>query len=121
MGNKRLPRVVMLSLWRDDTRRGLRGRALHLLSKSYPNLRWVWVEGDSQDDTYEQLLEIINEVHPHRRVDLYSLDTGIVGNDPETRRRRLGISANQWLAGMRDGDDYLLVHESDLLSQADLV
>jgi hypothetical protein len=111
----------MLSLWRDDTRRNLEWRARHLLSKSYPNLRWVWVEGDSQDDTYKELLAIVNEVTPMRHVDLYSVPTGIVGNDPVTRRRRLGMSANKWLDGMRDGDDYLLVHESDIVSPVDIV
>jgi hypothetical protein len=116
-----LPRVAMLSMWRDDTQRNLRWRALHLLTRSYPALRWVWVVGDTHDDTYRQLLAILNEVRPFRQVDLLQIDTGIVGDDPPTRRKRLGATANVWLDMIKDTDEYLLVHESDIISPVDLV
>ncbi len=115
------PQVAMLSLWRNDTKRDLEARARHLLSKTYPALRWVWVVGDSADATYEQLLGIVNEVHPWRRVDLLRADSGIIGEDPKTRRRRLGATANIWLERVRADDDYLLVHESDIISPDDVV
>lgn len=111
----------MLSMWRNDTQRNLRERALHLLSKSYPALRWVWIAGDSQDDTYGQLLEIVNEVRPLRKVDLVRHDTGIVGSDMPTRLRRMSATANQWLAQVREDDDYLLIYESDIISPVNLV
>jgi len=111
----------MLSMWRDDAQKNLRGRALHLLTKSYPAVRWVWVVGDTHDDTYRQLVDVINEVRPCRQVDLLQIDTGIIGDDPPTRRRRLGATANVWLDMIKDTDDYLLVHESDILSPMDLI
>ncbi len=116
-----LPRVVMLSMWRNDGERNLAWRAQHLLSKSYPALRWVWVVGDSSDDTYARLLEVIDAVNPWRRVDLVQIDSHIVGDDPVTRRRRLGATANAWLNQLREGDDYLLVHESDIVSPVNLI
>jgi len=116
-----MPHVVMLSLWRDDVARNLKQRAFHLLSKSYPTMRWVWVVGDSSDDTYEQLVEVRNQVYGYRRIDIYNMDTGIVGEDPITRRRRLGQTANKWLEAVQDEDDYLLMHESDIISPVDVV
>lgn len=111
----------MFNMWRNDTRRNLRERALHLLTKSYPALRWVWVVGDSEDETYAQLLTIVNEVRPLRRVDLIRHDTGIVGNDMPNRLRRMSETANQWLAQVQADDDYLLIHESDIISPVNLV
>ena len=111
----------MLSLWRNDSLRDLEFRAKHLLSKSYPALRWAWVVGDSDDDTYQRLLAIINEVHPWRQVELLRHTTGIPGNDPPQRRKRLSASANFGLSLLTAEDDYFLMHESDLRSPANLV
>lgn len=116
-----LPGVAMLSLWRNDADRQLEERALRLLAKSYPALRWVWVVGDSTDDTYKRLREVLNLARFGRRVDLLQIDTGILGEDPATRRRRLGATANAWLDMVREDDAYLLVHESDLISPLDVV
>jgi hypothetical protein len=115
------PKVAMLSLWRNDSARDLEFRARHLLSKSYPALRWIWVVGDSDDDTYQRLLAICNAVAPWRHIDLLRHTTGIAGDDPPARRRRLGASANFGLSLLRPEDDYFLMHESDLRSPLNLV
>jgi len=93
----------------------------HLLAKTYPALRWIWIVGDSQDDTYRRLLDIVNDVRNLRSIDLLVRDTGIAGDDLASRHRRLGQTANAWCDLVRPEDDYLLVHESDIISPADVV
>ena len=117
---KTYPQVMQLSLWRNDSNRDLEFRARHLLSKSYPALRWVWVVGDSDDDTYQRLLAIINEIRPWRHVDLIRHTTDIPGDDPPQRRKRLSASANFGLSLLSAEDDYFLMHESDLRSPVDV-
>lgn len=116
------PKVAMLSLWRNDAARDLAARAQHLLSKTYPALRWIWVVGDSdEDDTYQQLLAVVNAVRPWRHVDLLRHATGIAGDEPPARRRRLSASANLGLTLLSAADDFFLMHESDLRSPLNLV
>jgi hypothetical protein len=114
-----LPRVVMCSLWRDDAGRRLAERVAHLLSKaeSYPSLAWVWVVGDSTDDTAETLRQLStgNDVE---ELDIGS--TGVEGDGMDSRLRRLSLTANHYLRH-GDGAEYLLMHESDIESPANLV
>lgn len=110
-----------MSLWRDDVNRSLLKRAFHLLQKSYPKLRWIWVVGDSSDATHEMLETVAEAVYPDRRVDVSVCDTSIVGDAPAVRRIRLGVTANAWFDKLEPEDHYLLVHESDLLSPVDVV
>jgi hypothetical protein len=110
----------MWSLWRDDAGAGLRERALHLLQKSYPNLRWVWIVGDSTDGTLDELRGIAGEVQGQRRVDVLELNTGIEGDSPEDRRRRYGATINQWFEMLPDVE-YVVQHESDLRSPLNLI
>lgn len=114
-----LPRVVMCSLWRNDVNRRLVDRVEHLLAKAetYPALRWVWVVGDSTDDTAQALGEL-SIGYDVRIVDIGN--TGIVGEDVPTRLRRLSETANEWWHWI-DGADYVLVHESDIVSPPDVV
>ena len=63
------PKVVLLSLWRDDTGRHLEARVAHLLGKTYPALRWLWVVGDSADGT-EDALRAAHFSRVDRRPDL---------------------------------------------------
>lgn len=109
------PSVIMLSCWRNDVQRQLAQRAQHLLAKSYPNLRWVWVVGDSQDQTAEELRY---EMFCHNRnVTLVDIgDTGLT-----ERMRRFGTAAQAGLDRVLPEDDYVLVHESDLVSPPDIV
>lgn len=119
----RAPQVVMLSLWRNDSDRHLEERVAHLLSKTYDNLRYVWVVGDSEDDTEERLNHLLAHRYPWsaRRVTLLRHDTGIVGDDPETRLRRLSATGNAWWPWVLPSDTHCLLHESDLVSQQNIV
>lgn len=113
------PSVVLCSMFRNDVSRRLVDRAEHLLAKSelYPNLRWVWVVGDSTDGTTDALREL-SVGYDVRVVDIGS--TGIEGDDMENRLRRLSVTANHYLRHV-GGADYVLLHESDVISPPDLV
>lgn len=113
-----LPRVVMCSLWRNDSQRRLADRVQHLLAKaeSYPSLRYVWVVGDSTDDTAHMLAAL----SPGASVQIVVNDTGIVGEDMPTRLRRLSQTANAWFNHVDDAD-YVMVHESDIVSPPNVV
>jgi len=112
------PRVMMLSLWRNDEGRQLPDRIAQLLLKSYPELRWVWVVGDSADGTEERLRRVARTV---KGIEVVKADTGIVGDEPGTRMRRLSLTASAGLDRVRPEDDYVLIHESDIISPHDLV
>jgi hypothetical protein len=119
MDEVKLPRVVMISLWRDDELRRLYERTQHLLSKSYANLRWMWLVGDSSDATESMLRNIAWQ--SGRDAEIVRADTGIVGEDPTTRVRRLSVTVNAGFERVRESDEYVLIHESDLISPTDLV
>lgn len=115
-----LPRVLMCSMWRTDAWSGIGDRARHLLAKaeSYPNIRWLWVVGDSKDETAAVLREL---TEGDERVTVLDIGkTGIVGDDPDSRLRRLSVTGNHYFKHVGDAD-YLLVHESDLITPPDLV
>ena len=108
------PRVVMCSMWRNDAQRNLPERALHLLAKrfAYPNLRFIWVVGDSDDET-GALLRHYSEGQPVRLVNIGH--TGLEGY------ARLSATGNEYFNWMRSDDDFVLVHESDIFSPATIV
>lgn len=112
------PNVVLMSLWRNDEGRKVSERIGHLLGKTYPNLRWVWVVGDSTDKT-EMVLRAAAELEP--RIEIVRYDSEIEGNDPDTRLRRLSLTANAGLDCVREGDDYWVIHESDIVTPNDLI
>lgn len=113
------PLVVMCSMWRNDMARNLVDRVEHLLAKAeaWPNLRWVWVVGDSTDGTADALRDL-SRGYDVRVVDIG--DTGIEGNDMAARLRRLSVTGNHYFK-YAQGADYVLIHESDILSPHDLV
>lgn len=115
------PPVVLCSMWKNELAQGrhLVDRVEHLLAKaeSYPNLRWVWVVGDSTDNTARALCELAYG-YEVRIVDIGS--TGIEGDDAHNRLRRLSATANEYWNWI-DGAAYVLVHESDILSPHDIV
>jgi len=119
----RAPQVAMLSLWRNDNNRYLDVRVAHLLSKTYEHLRWVWVVGDSTDGTEQALRMMLAHRYPWsaRRVTLVRHDTGIEGDDPENRLRRLSETANAWWPWVLPSDTHCLLHESDIVSPVDVV
>lgn len=115
-----LPRVVMASMWQNETapNRRLVDRVEHLLAKSetYPALRWVWVVGDSTDDTMQALWQL------SRGYDVFitRVETGIEGDDARSRLRRLSETANEYF-NWCDNADYILIHESDIASPSNIV
>lgn len=123
-----MPRVALCSIWRNDAHRDLAVRVAHLLSKvdDYPDLRWVWAVGDSEDDTAAQLLKLRMDYD----VTVVVANSGITGYQPASRLRRLSVTANALWREI-DGDDparaggqpddYVLVHESDIVSPPDIV
>lgn len=115
--------VVMVSMWRDDAGRELGRRAMHLLQKGecYEALRWVWVVGDSSDGTEGRLRAMTRAMGCEDRVTVVRFDTGIAGDDPESRIKRLSMTANRWWDEIRAEDVYCLIHESDLVSPKDVV
>jgi predicted O-methyltransferase YrrM len=122
--SQELPTVVMMSLWRNDANKKLRQRAEHLINKRNlsSRLRWVWIVGDSDDDT-EAILRQTAAEYWSMKLDITVVrhDTGIEGEDSNTRVRRLSLTANAGFDLVRDNDDYWLIHESDLQSPDDLV
>lgn len=117
-----LPRVVMCSMWKDDCNRRIVDRVEHLLAKAetYPALRFVWVVGDSTDDTTRALANLSMGYDNARIVDIG--DTGIVGSGMATRLRRLSETGNEWWNWCDGGfDGYVMIHESDILSPPDVV
>lgn len=116
------PQIMMYSLWRNDAERNIHERMAHLTAKTYPNMRWVWVCGDSSDATADILRDYAEERRYHDGLDITVVEhfTGIDGMDHRSRLHRLSASCSEALAQVRDADDYVLVHESDLLSPPDL-
>ena len=114
------PPVVLVSLWRNDAARALPERAAHLLAKTYPALRWLWVVGDSTDATTDHLAAIA--AADGRDITVLDLgDTGAVPATPEGRLVRLSRTVNAALAQVRATDAVVCCHESDLLSPPDVV
>ena len=108
------PQVVMLSFWRDDSARRLEERAAHLLAKTYPALRYVWVVGDSDDDTAARLARVVQA--SARDVTLLTIRTYI----PD-RFERLSETASVGLDCVSAADAYVVIHESDIVSPPDVV
>jgi hypothetical protein len=111
-----MPQFVLLSLWRNDSARQLAARAQHLLQKTYPHRRYVWVVGDTDDDTTAQL----RAVAERSAEDITLVDIGATSATFD-RLARLSVTANAGLDLVQSEDDYWLIHESDLQSPPDLL
>jgi len=109
------PKVCMISLWRNDETRNIEERTWHLLHKTGVS-RWIWVEGDSGDDT----LKTLHHLTAGKNVTIVHHDTLIKGDDPEHRMLRLSQTVNAGFEAVRPDDDYVLLHESDLQSPRDI-
>lgn len=114
------PLVVMCSMWRNDAQRAIVDRVEHLLAKeeSWPNLRYVWIVGDSTDETARTLVDLTTGYDNVRVIDVG--DTGIAGDNAHSRLRRVSKTGNEYFRHC-DGADYILIHESDILSPYNLV
>jgi hypothetical protein len=115
--------VIFASLWRLDVNRQLSTRVEHLLSKvsAAHTLRWLWVVGDSVDDTELRLREEWQRFNPSLDVTIVRCDSGIRGEDLLSRRRRIGLTVQQTFDQFRSDDDLICLHESDLLSDPKVV
>lgn len=117
--------VELLSLWRNDEERELEDRARHLLEKRSGvdgvELRWLWYVGDSTDGTYCRLEEVAIDLGRRSRVHLVRDATDIAGEDTATRRRRLSVSASRMFCHVHTEAEWIVLHESDLVSSAAIV
>lgn len=113
------PAVVSISLWRNDCERNLEGRIAHLLDKTYRPLRFIWIVGDSEDDTERALRYAA--ANSDRDIAVIKHDTGIIGQTPDLRLARIGQTADAGLACILPSDDYMMLHESDLITPPDIV
>jgi hypothetical protein len=114
--------IEILSFWRNDAERQLEARARHLLEKtsSSHEVEWHWVVGDSTDETLDFLCDTALFAGLENRVRIQIADTGIVGEDVPTRRRRGSVTASAAFAELSDEADFILLHESDLRSPPDV-
>ena len=116
------PNVTMLSFWRNDVGRNLTARAVHLLDKTYPELEYLWVVGDSTDSTYEAL-EGVCASHPNGdAVDI--LDCGLtpmLEDFPSPRLRAFSRAAQFGLSKLYRDIDEVVIHESDIESPPDII
>lgn len=115
--------IVMMSLWRNDAAQMLDARMIHLAEKVSVNheIEWLWAVGDSTDGT-ESRLRSFAAMYP--RIHVINVDTGIIGEDLDTRRIRLSLSATQMFAALGlhyFESNYACLHESDLSSPVDVV
>lgn len=113
--------AVLMSLWQNDADRQIHARVEHLLSKiclSAPPLRWLWAVGDSADNT-ELILRSYSDRDP--RIQVVRYDSGLIGMDTITRRRRSGFTASGMFMHVTMDDLFACLHESDLRSPADVV
>lgn len=112
--------VVMMSMWRNDMDHNIEKRMEHLLEKEGVS-RWVWVVGNSDDQTWEYALHIANRAFPLYNIKVVLHDSAHLGNDPDTRLLRLSETANAGLNEVGEKDEWWCIHESDLVSPIDLV
>lgn len=121
-----LPTVLIYSKWRNDADKRLHERAQHLLSKTYPNLYWLWGVGDSQDETREALLRYELDSW---QVAVFTCDSGLDATTTDERLVRICTTdimlmdklAQMLSLGRWPTPDYILFHESDLQTPLDIV
>lgn len=117
-------RVQVLSLWRNDEKRQLEERIAGLLEKRSlrddVELCWLWIVGDSTDRT-EELLRKYAAGFDGLEIEIINGDTGIAGEDIETRRRRLSNTTTQLFAAIDPMAELVLLHESDLISSRTVI
>jgi hypothetical protein len=109
--------TTMISLWRNDASRQLEARAEHLLEKAGVD-QWLWAVGDSSDETEALLSRIVTG---RGDVLVARCNTGIVGADAETSRRRSGETFSAALMRLDPREKTVVLHESDLRSPVDVV
>lgn len=115
---KQAPNIVLVSIWMNDVNKRLLERATHLLEKE-DITRWVWATGDCSDSTHADL-QAIADKNPDKDIVLINHDTGLAGENPAVVVKRKSITFSAALDQIKASDDYVLVHDSDLVSPVDL-
>lgn len=121
--------IAIYSLFRDNAGPYIDRYFNRLLAQTYPmeELRVYAVEGDSEDNTYQHLLEDANyAVKRSLRTQVYTVKTGIERYGSVVHERRfqaLSQTANVALDAIAEDKwaDYILLIESDLLFRDDLI
>ena len=112
--------ITVMSLWRNDEERHLQDRVVHLLSKrSFLDVRWLWVVGDSTDGT-ERFLRDVASLNPAITVIRHDSGMPDSGNVVE-RRRRSAWTASRMFEEIPLDAEYVCLHESDLRSPDDVL
>jgi hypothetical protein len=106
-------------MFMNDAGRNLLGRLDHLTEKTYPNLRWVWLVGDSSDHT-EDIIRFYTE-RTMLDIEIVRRDTGIAASNPQERVRRMSVTRSAGMDTVREDDDLWLMHESDLITPVDII
>lgn len=108
--------VTMLSMWYGDAGKHLAERAIHLYRKPAVN-RWLFSIRPSRDATGGFLDALADRVVQSGDVVLYAEPD----EQPEARIERLSLAGDRLLDMVDESADYVLWHESDLFTPADLV
>jgi len=112
--------IAVYSLFRDDEASDkiseYYGRMLQIVKASEHDFRWYLLEGDSEDSTYEKLLEL----KPDNRFNVYKHDTNrnmLVATDAQYRLETLAKMYNKAIDYIVEDDwaDFAWLVESDLI------
>lgn len=124
---KKQPNVAIYSLFRDNAGPYIDLYFQRITELTYSNIRVYAVEGDSRDNTHNQLLRDANwcwkqNVH----VEVYQTTTGVERYGSVVNERRflaLAQTANVALEAIAEAKwaDYILLIESDLMYEPDLI
>lgn len=113
--------TAIISHWRNDAEKSLEQRAAHLFNKT-GDVCHVMVVGDSDDSTLQTLVKLAEKyIQGGGAAIVRDMKTGIEGDDPDTRLKRLSATLNYSLALVPAGCEYVMLHESDLISPANIV
>lgn len=123
------PKVAILSLWMNDEHRHIAERIDRLLRRSYRNRRYIWLVGDSTDGTFEILRSAAEAAYTELGVcvTVGRRETGIqvvgevAGTTNPDRLKRLSVTVTEAFRMIEPEDDYVIIHESDLVTPHDIV
>jgi hypothetical protein len=117
-------KTVIMSLWRNDGDRNLLRRAQHLIDKTttHGTISWLWAVGDCTDRTELRLRNLAVDESIYNTIRVMNVDTNIIGEDTPARRIRSSRSATAMFAHPDvKSADFVLLHESDLISPTDVI
>lgn len=120
--------IQVLSLWRNDADRNIEARVRHLLGKrsTFHDVEWLWGVGDCTDHTLQALtdatLDVVGDGLAVKLIaNIVQCDTGIEGESIGARRYRMSAAATILFQAISEDADYILMHESDLISPGTVI